>query len=269
METQALSDVVTTPTARPDVSTIHDLDAVAQSIDPATGAIQYTTFYVFANDDVAFFGEIHKPKAEISNQEFADSLERVPDSIIYPVVPGHAEFTVASDDTHARYIKRPNLATYELFNDDDFLAQLLLSEATIMEQLNQNPHPNIVRYHGVRVRRGRVTGFVLDKYEESLLELVRNGVDLDETKVLEGLESAVEHLHSLGLAHNDINPENVMMSQDKTPILIDFGSCQSFGKRVMTQGTQGWADVFDGRSGKEHDIYALTKMREWFENPWF
>lgn len=138
-----------------------------------------------------------------------------------------------------------------------------------MEQHSREPHPNIVRYHGVRVRRGRITGLVLDKYEKTLLEHVKADMELDEEKPLEVLELAVAHLHSLGLAHNDINPENVTIGHGKRPILIDFGSCQPFGKRVLARGTQGWAGVFDGRSGKEHDLYALKKMREWFANPWF
>lgn len=129
---------------------------------------------------------------------------------------------------------------YEFFdNDDEFLARLLLSEAAIMEQISRHPHPNIIRYHGVRIRQSRITGLVLDKHENTLLENSRRGVALDKETCLAALESAVAHLHSLGLAYKDINPENVMVSADGAPVFIDFDSCQVFGKRLMTQGTPG------------------------------
>ncbi|KAI2620513.1 kinase-like protein [Hypoxylon sp. NC1633] len=175
----------------------------------------------------------------------------------------------APDDNRECYIKRPNMSIYELFKDDDFLARMILSEAVTMERIARHPHPNIVRYHGVRVRRGRITGLVLDKYQHTLLEHVRQGMVLDRERFVEALDSAVAHLHSLGLAHNDINPENIMVASETTPILIDFGSCQPFGKRLTTQGTPGWADSFDGLSSKQHDDFALGKIREWFEKPWF
>lgn len=138
-----------------------------------------------------------------------------------------------------------------------------------MEKVAKHLHPNIIRYHGVRVRRGRITGIVLDKYEHTLLSDISSGQNLDEKKFLRTLDSAVAHLHSLGLVHNDINPENIMIGPDETPIVIDFGSCGSFGKRLLSQGTQVWIDVIDCRSSKEHNVYALAKMREWFTEPWF
>ena len=216
-----------------------------------------------------FHGQISKPKAEIHATEFTAALQRVPDATVFPVLPHDADITVAPDGSHEHYIKRPNMAVYELYNEDDFLARVLLAEALIMERLARHPHPNIVRYHGVRVRRGRVTGLILDKHQSTLLDYVKSGLDLDEEIFLTTLDAAVAHLHSLGLAHNDINPENIMITFEKLPILIDFGSCQEFGKRVLTQGTPGWVDAVDGRSGKEHDIYALARMRDWFKDPWF
>ncbi|MBE3049945.1 protein kinase family protein [Candidatus Bathyarchaeota archaeon] len=259
-------------TTRHEISSIQDLDAIVDTRDATTAAIKYTTFYLFTSNDVALLGKIPKAKAEITIGEYTAALERVPDRSIFPALTNDtvAVLTSAPEGNDNQYIKRPNMSMYELCDhDDDFLASLLLSEAATMEQIARHPHPNIVRYHGVRARRGRITGLVLEKYPITLLEHVQRGMDLDEEKVMAALESAVEYLHSLGLAHNDIHPVNIMVSAEKMPVLIDFDSCQPFGKRLMSQGTPGWADVFDGLSGKEHDIYALSRVREWFKEPWF
>ena len=272
MENMAWDDDGAAATTTPEITSIQDLDAVVDARDPTTGAIQFTTFYLFTGNDVAFFGKIPKEKSEISFEEYTAALERVPDHIIFPALANDTVslLTSAPEGHDDKHIKRPNMSMYDLFDDDDdFLARLLLSEAVTMEKIARHPHPNIARYHGVRARRGRITGLVLEKYPIQLREHVQRGMNLDAEKVIAALESAVEHLHSLGLAHNDSHPENIMVSEDKIPILIDFDSCQPFGKRLMSQGTPGWADVFDGVSGKEHDIYALSRLREWFMEPWF
>jgi serine/threonine protein kinase len=75
----------------------------------------------------------------------------------------------------------------------------------------------------------------------------------------------VEHLHSLGYAHNDLNPANVMLAEDNEPILIDFGSFQPFGKKVMTGGTRGWFDEDFETSEKHHDLVGMRKIQAWLE----
>lgn len=59
---------------------------------------------------------------------------------------------------------------------------------------------------------------------------------VDKKQLFAQLESAVSHLHSLGMAHNDINPRNIMI-KDGDPILIDFGSCQPYGKATESRIT--------------------------------
>ena len=89
---------------------------------------------------------------------------------------------------------------------------------------------------------------------------------LDTAEVLRALESAVDYIHSLGLAHNDINPDNIMV-KDGLPVLIDFGSCQPVGKRLQSLGTPGWYEEIFYTSEKKHDTYSLTKLREWLKIP--
>ncbi|KAG7289637.1 hypothetical protein NEMBOFW57_006012 [Staphylotrichum longicolle] len=262
---------------KPTILSLQDLDAVVETRNPETGAFEYITFYTFANNDAAYFGQLPKARDEASMQDFSDALELVPEHHIFPLLPLDTELTIAPEvrEEDGFFIKRPNMAMYELFVDqesddmDGFLARLLLSEARIMQRLSQHPHPHIVRYHGVRARRGRITGLVMDKHQITLLEHVRQGRDIEQVGFMRAMESAVAHLHSLGLAHNDINPENIMVGPDSLPVLIDFGSCQPFGKRLMTSGTPGWVESDDTHSRLEHDAFALGKLREWFKKPWF
>ncbi|KAM7184711.1 hypothetical protein V8F33_012825 [Rhypophila sp. PSN 637] len=88
----------------------------------------------------------------------------------------------------------------------------ILKETLIIAQISKNPHPYIIKYYGY------------------------------------GVESAVKYLHSLGLAHNDINPDNIIV-KDGMPSL----------------GTPGWYDELFYTSKKKYDIYSLKKLEEWLE----
>jgi serine/threonine protein kinase len=95
-------------------------------------------------------------------------------------------------------------------------------------------------------------------------------VQLDKEAFLAGVESAVGYMHSLGLAHNDINPKNIMVREAGddshcSPVLIDFGSSGPFGGRLLNGGSMGFADVEDPNmfvSLKSHDEYSFNRLRE-------
>jgi serine/threonine protein kinase len=79
-------------------------------------------------------------------------------------------------------------------------------------------------------------------------------------------------MHSLGLAHNDISPKNVMVREadDGTcsPVLIDFDSCGPFGYRLLSGGSTNFVDTEDPdpyHSHKKHDEFALDCMRTWWD----
>lgn len=46
-----------------------------------------------------------------------------------------------------------------------------------------------------------------------------------------GVFAALQHLHSLGLAHRDINPANIMVDWHSVPRLIDFGTAWDPNRR--------------------------------------
>jgi serine/threonine protein kinase len=149
-----------------------------------------------------------------------------------------------------------------------------MEEAAAMEVLRCQPHPNIVGYHGCQVRRGYITGLVLDWHPHDLESYLKSGHHIhDNDLFVASLESAIRHFHSLGWAHNDLNPTNVLVAEDQSPILIDFGSARRIGEELSTsRGTKGWIDCemeHYTTSETQHDISALTKIREWLNNPIF
>jgi serine/threonine protein kinase len=90
------------------------------------------------------------------------------------------------------------------------------------------------------------------------------GKVFDKNLFMAALEPAVQHLHQLGSAHNDINPANNLVVHNRMRALVDFGSCHEFGQRLETsRGTDDWIDPKDDykTSEKEHDTSTLDPIR--------
>lgn len=273
----------------PQITRWTDFAYVSEEFDSETREFQYTMFAAIDSDDVIYYGELPIRKADISFQQVTAKLKPIPDSEIFPEWPLSNE-PAAKQLTQAPlvlpanvqvFIKRPNLSQYDVFKRHKvvhLLARGLLEEAHTMEFLSEHPHPNFIRYHGCRSQRSYLTGIVLDRHSHNLKDYLKNRAGTIDKKVfMDALESAIHHLHSLGWSHNDLNPTNVLVDDSKAsggmPVLIDFGSACETGRLLGTsRGTSGW---IEGRiedyttSKKEHDIFALEKIRIWLDNPTF
>ncbi|KAJ5937349.1 hypothetical protein N7454_004649 [Penicillium verhagenii] len=203
-------------------------------------------------DDSVYFGKVEKPQEDITFDEFTEALTKIPDEEIYP---------------------KPRLFCYEEYKEDDstyVIPTLLIEEASVLETISQNPHPGIIKYHGCRVKRGFITGLVLDRKPSDLRGYVDSkiGPVIDEESFTTALKAAVEHLHSMGLAHNDINPANILLTEDQMPVLTDFNSCHPIGEKLkLSRGTEGWMDADDSWDTSEtrHDFFAIEKIRGWLK----
>lgn len=227
----------------------------------------------FGDNDTAYIGRFFNTRSQdLTEIQIETALEEIPDRDIYPEL-ANEDVKVATEHLEVdTFIKRPTLQDYYFFRGDDGrglpqLRAMLLDETRALEIISRNPHPHIVPYHGCRVRRGRITGIVLEKLSGyslwSLLEDNRGVVDL--IPFMGALHSAVEHLHRLGLSHNDICPHNVMVVSGN-PVLIDFGSCRKTGERMAASGgSPGWKEDNDDytTSKESHDIIGLEKLRQW------
>ncbi|KAI0536686.1 kinase-like domain-containing protein [Xylaria digitata] len=247
----------------PQVTSWEELLWVSEEFDQDTEDFQYTMI-VAVEDDMIYYGQSDKPKADISFQDATNSLARIPDEEIFPRWPQSLSLTKAPDELPTNiFIKRPRLALYDIFSKHKvvhLLTKGLVEEAEAMEVLRSQAHPNIVGYHGCYVRRDYITGL--------------SGRALqDKNLFMESLESAIHHFHSLGWAHNDLNPKNVLVADDIRPILVDFGSARRIGEKLSTsRGTKGWIDceMKDYTTSEtRHDISALTKLGMWLDDPIF
>ena len=76
--------------------------------------------------------------------------------------------------------------------------------------------------------------------------------------------NALEHIHSRGVAHRDMKPENVMVDKDDTIKLIDFGIAAkanarrlTFGKLSQVMGTPDYISP-EQVKGKRGDARATS-----------
>ncbi|CAG8126684.1 unnamed protein product [Penicillium olsonii] len=176
----------------------------------------------------------------------------------------------------AIYVKTPSLLAYI----DGNLEKQIAREVETCEILRKNPHPNNATYYGYQHTHGRVSGLCFRQYKSTLLEAVnpqrlgkvaflssaRELVKANMKNSLEGILAAIKHLHSLGLVHNDINPANIMLSDDGTFILIDFDSCRSIGESLRdteTKRTRHWHNPAVDVSLTENDLDAFKDLQIW------
>ncbi|KAK6992534.1 kinase-like domain-containing protein, partial [Favolaschia claudopus] len=194
-------------------------------------------------------------------------------------LPGLTQ-TKRSHDDPLVYIKRPPAILYEP-NGKHTGGKYMLHESVICEVLMKHPHPNICEYFGYVASAvdGRMEGLCFQRYRQSLWDLIvgdgRDAPDvvpdahyvvlkLTVQGVVEDIKRGIQHLHSLGYAHNDINPSNIMLSTQGQAVIIDFDSCRKVGESLLT-GKAGSPDWSNGsvESDPASDFYGLEKIEEW------
>ena len=150
------------------------------------------------------------------------------------------------------------------------IVKLFVQEAWSLSKLR---HPNIVGVH--QVFEDNDTAYMALDFVEGfdLLETLEDGgkrLEPDQIRtILEKILDAVGFIHSQGILHRDISPDNILLDQaTNNPVLIDFGAAReevSKASRVLS----AMRVVKDGYSPQEFyiqgseqtpssDLYALA-----------
>lgn len=155
----------------------------------------------------------------------------------------------------------------EFLDNEDFIRRFK-NESKAIAVLN---HPNIVRVYDVSfgdmiqyIVMEYIDGITLKEYIE-----IRKILDWKETVHLTTqILKALQHAHENGIVHRDIKPQNIMLLQDGTIKVTDFGIARfsSNGTRTMSEQAigsvhyispeQARGDKTDGKS----DIYSVGVM---------
>lgn len=148
----------------------------------------------------------------------------------------------------------------------DFNAGLdtFLEEARLITRFR---HPNIV--HVRRFFEMHETGYIVLDYERGQTLGRRLDAGLlppDELKsTLLGMLDGLEAIHARAVLHRDLKPSNVILREDGSPVLIDFGAARDFKERRSRSVTAIAAPGYSppeqygvgGQQGPWTDIYAL------------
>ena len=125
-------------------------------------------------------------------------------------------------------------------------------------------HPNVVTIYGAEHSNGRTGLWMELVHGATLAEARAAGVGLDPSEVVTiGMQlcGAVDAVHTAGLIHGDIKPQNVMRDHDGRIVLMDFGTGhEPTETSSAVAGTPLYLapEVLEGNAPTRHsDVYSL------------
>jgi hypothetical protein len=255
------------PSHQVQITSAGDLTDLCEVEDYETGAVLRTTFTFVDTDHTVWFGKIDGVrKYDLTGQTLREHLRRIPDGTVYPPITPGLTIIPRDSDMTGFHIKRPKFLCLDDEEETKMLPKMLAEEANVLEALKPHAHKNLVRYHGCVGARDRIVGLALEKHDIILQYRFEDDPrELNLPACINGLRAGIKHLHSLGYAHNDLNPMNVAMDKDDRPVILDFGSCRKFGETLLSGGTPGWIDEDYSTSAAHQDLSALRKLEVWLE----
>ncbi len=149
-------------------------------------------------------------------------------------------------------------------NDDQQDSQVFARE---YEALSALRNPSIVTIYDYGTNAGRE--FLAMEYfprGDFKSRLLRGILEADALRYLEQIARALQVVHEAGILHRDLKPPNLMLRENDTIVLIDFGLARSFGggpsntRTGVLRGSpyymspeQALGEELDGRT----DLYSL------------
>ncbi|CAD8124985.1 unnamed protein product [Paramecium sonneborni] len=137
-------------------------------------------------------------------------------------------------------------------------------ELQINKILNDNPHVNIL--HSDEFYKDEIQIFLLMDYQDKSLgdlqnEYTNKKVPINVIRpILQQLLEGVSHLHSQNIIHKDLKYDNVLLTQNRTVKIIDFGLSQIGSTTNVRSGTGGYIapEVFQNQViTSKSDIFSV------------
>ena len=137
------------------------------------------------------------------------------------------------------------------------------------KRLKQLSHPNLISVLDFGIHKGMP--YLVTQYENVHSLKHHSGLPLTPKKAAELLvpiARALEYLHNEGMIHGDVKPSNILISNDKKPLLADVGATRVIeiaGKENIPDGGLGFGtpaymapeQVSGEAVDQRTDIYAL------------
>ncbi len=143
-----------------------------------------------------------------------------------------------------------------------------VNEARLLARFD---HPSLVRVY--RFWEAHGTAYMVMPYlrgrtlREARRAMVRPPDETWIRSVLEPVMGALEQLHQTGVYHRDVAPDNILLTDEGVPVLLDFGAArQVIGDRTQTLTAilkpryapiEQYAGIGGLRQGPWTDVYAL------------
>jgi len=135
-----------------------------------------------------------------------------------------------------------------------------VEEARALARLH---HPNVVRVFDVVEDQGYLL-IIMDFVEgRNLLDALDEDGPMDPTEaasVARQVALALDHAHGQKILHRDVKPGNVIVNDEGTAVLVDFGNAEVVGEAADRKGTAHYVapEVFQGkRQDEKCDTYSL------------
>ncbi|KAL6365569.1 hypothetical protein LRP88_01569 [Fusarium phalaenopsidis] len=221
------------------------------------------------DNHAAWLGTVDAPNAQVKLKQAVECLCRVPDKAIYRPVTPDMQTIAVSDYTPGEetWLKQPLIHAYSKGDSSTWIAELFLDEIKAHQLVEEHPHRNLVKFKGCLEKDGLVVGVLQKRYPMTLEFRVEAWLQppYDATAFYNVIEAGLKHLHSLGFAHNDLNPNNVMVDAEDRLIIIDLGAAMPLGQFLHQGGTAGWNDGFEENSSVSNDEIGLRLMKEYLQ----
>ena len=144
-------------------------------------------------------------------------------------------------------------------SDNTLVRQMLRKEFEILIQLQ---HPNVVQTMGLEHVEGLGTCIVMEYVDgQPMNECVLEPSEA--IRILGEILQAVEYIHSLGIAHRDLKPHNIMLTRTGKHVkLIDFGLADTDAFAMLKQqaGTAVYMSpeqMVAAQPDPRNDIYSI------------